>query len=118
MKTTLLLQHAANIVGGTMTTTPRQANRVAAFLIRQALEEVVHAQCELLIHRLDHPVRMQSRLTVLYLFASAEVATTAAYAWFALSRACHHHAYELGPTASELRHLLGLVQGLADAEKR
>lgn len=118
MKTTLLLQHAANIVGGTMTTTPRQANRVAAFLIRQALEEVVHAQCELLIHRLDHPVRMQSRLTVLYLFASAEVATTAAYAWFALSRACHHHAYELGPTASELRHLLGLVQGLAVAEER
>ena len=78
----------------------------------------MHAQCELLIHRLDHPVRMQSRLTVLYLFASAEVAKTAEYAWFALSRACHHHAYELAPTASELLHLLSLVKGLADAEKR
>ena len=44
-----------------------------------------------------------------------EAARDAAYAWSALSRACHHHAYELQPTASELRSLITLTRRLAAA---
>ncbi len=35
-----------------------------------------------------------------------DAAREAAYAWSALSRACHHHVYELAPTAPELRALI------------
>jgi hypothetical protein len=32
----------------------------------------------------------------------ARLAARAGHAWSALSRACHHHAYELAPTSGEL----------------
>jgi hypothetical protein len=35
-----------------------------------------------------------------------EVAESASHAWSSLSRVCHHHPYELLPTAAELRVLL------------
>ena len=44
-----------------------------------------------------------------------EAARDASYAWSALSRACHHHAYELPPTASELRSLITLTRHVAAA---
>ena len=36
-----------------------------------------------------------------------------AAAWSVLSRACHHHPYELAPTANELRALLGVAHRFA-----
>jgi hypothetical protein len=36
------------------------------------------------------------------------------HAWNALSRACHHHPYELAPTAGELNALLETVGELLD----
>jgi len=39
----------------------------------------------------------------------ARLAARAGHAWSALSRACHHHAYELGPTAGELRSWFAVV---------
>jgi hypothetical protein len=39
----------------------------------------------------------------------APLAALASHAWSALSRACHHHPYELAPTAAELLALLGDV---------
>jgi len=35
-------------------------------------------------------------------------------AWAALSRACHHHPYELAPTAHELEHWLDAVERLLE----
>jgi hypothetical protein len=35
-----------------------------------------------------------------------------ANAWDQLSRACHHHAYELTPTTSEVRHLVSRLRGV------
>ena len=34
------------------------------------------------------------------------------HAWSALSRACHHHAYELAPTAGELQSWFLVVREL------
>ena len=39
----------------------------------------------------------------------AKLAARTGLTWSALSRACHHHAYELGPTAGELRSWFSVV---------
>jgi hypothetical protein len=41
--------------------------------------------------------------------ADSGLAARAGHAWSALHRACHHHAYELAPTAGELRSWLSVV---------
>jgi hypothetical protein len=42
----------------------------------------------------------------------ARLAARASHAWSALSRACHHRSYELGPTAGELRSWFAVVGDL------
>jgi hypothetical protein len=44
----------------------------------------------------------------------ARLAARASHAWSALSRACHHHAYELAPTAGELRSWFSAVSELVE----
>lgn len=46
---------------------------------------------------------MRAQLLLLPQFADREAALMAREAWLGLSRAAHHHAYELAPTAPELR---------------
>ncbi|MEJ1107179.1 MULTISPECIES: hypothetical protein [unclassified Kribbella] len=112
MNTEQLLEHAKAILDGLLTSSPR-TTRIAAFLIRQALETEVDAYCEFLVMPIGHPVRMRSRLAVLHVLDQHGLARIAEYTWNALSRACHHHAYELSPTISELRHLHAEVARLA-----
>lgn len=94
--------------------------RASALLARQALESALdrywaerapglaecstHAQLVCLARYLDE----------------AELAGRVRVTWHALSDACHHRAYELAPTAGELKALLDVVQvfverGEADA---
>jgi hypothetical protein len=40
------------------------------------------------------------------------LAAEAGHAWSALSRACHHHPYELAPTSAELRTWFSVVREL------
>jgi hypothetical protein len=44
----------------------------------------------------------------------ARLAARAGHAWSALSRACHHHAYELAPTSGELESWFGVVGELVE----
>ena len=44
----------------------------------------------------------------------ARLAARAGHAWSALSRACHNHAYELGPTAGELQSWFSVVDELVE----
>jgi len=64
------------------------------------------------------PVRVQILCMRLSL-GDRDLAARAGLAWSALDRACHHHAYELAPTATELRSWLTvageLVERLAHA---
>jgi hypothetical protein len=115
MKAEQLLERAKEILDGGGTTPGPRRMRIAAFLIRQVLEEEVSAHCERLVGPMDHPVRMRSRLLVLHVLDQTGVAGKIEYAWNALSRACHHHAYELAPTVSELQHLLTVVTHLVDS---
>lgn len=54
-------------------------------------------------------VPMRSKLLLLDAYADAGVARQASVLWSSLSRASHHHAYELAPTSSELRTWYGEV---------
>jgi hypothetical protein len=44
--------------------------------------------------------------------ADHELAGRAAHAWSALTRACHHHPYELPPTAEELNRWFDAVEAV------
>jgi hypothetical protein len=73
----------------------------AALLIRQALERVLVE-----LWRATEPGVEAANVTVqllcLPLVVDEGLARRVAWTWSALSRASHHHAYELPPTASEL----------------
>jgi hypothetical protein len=48
----------------------------------------------------------------------ARLAARAGHAWSALSRACHHHAYELAPTSGELHTWFTVVSELVERVER
>lgn len=92
--------------------------RAAALLGRQALEAALDDLWQR--KRLDLascPCRIQLLCLPTYLGDSA-LAARAARAWSALSDACHHRAYELGPTAAELRAWLDVVGDVVDFHPR
>jgi hypothetical protein len=81
----------------------------AAILLRCALEASVERH---LIARGDIQAGASIRAQLLALATRRtgdRTAESAAVAWTELSRGVHHHAYELAPTAGELRRLQGLV---------
>ncbi len=90
--------------------------RATAFLLRSALELELAAYWA----RVEPGVEacsMRAQLTVLRRpeYAGPDTGTDVAAAWHALSRACHHHAYELAPTLAELRSWAEAVRRTATA---
>jgi len=76
--------------------------RTCALLIRLALETALDEYWDrVLSSAAECPMRAQ--LLLLPRFAGGEAAMLARESWLGLSRASHHHAYELAPTARELR---------------
>jgi L-arabinose isomerase len=57
-------------------------------------------------------------LLVLPLYTSDEAASLAREAWLGLAGAAHHHAYELAPTAAELRRWHSSVGRLGELLQR
>lgn len=86
--------------------------RAAAFLARQALEDAIDRLWE----RNLPDMRRASRATQLaclgYATPDRELTDGVRVAWHALSRACHHHQYELAPTAPELHLWIERVERL------
>lgn len=76
--------------------------RTCALLIRLALETALDSYWERVAPSAAN-CSMRAQLLLLPRFAGLETATLARESWLGLSRAAHHHAYELAPTASELR---------------
>ncbi|GGC53593.1 hypothetical protein IEU95_09920 [Hoyosella rhizosphaerae] len=107
----VLLRYAEQIVDGDANADNIQSVRGAAFLARQALEELVTDQCQNFNSELGR-ASMRSKLIVLRQLGDSDHAEAASLAWHGLSNACHHHAYELAPTVDEVRHLCAMVAGL------
>nr|WP_054815170.1 hypothetical protein [Nocardia arizonensis] len=77
-------------------------SRATAWILRLALEQSVD---ELWARSAPELMRcpMRAQLLALRVFTGAETAAQVATLWSALSRAAHHHDYELAPSVTELR---------------
>ncbi len=100
----------AHVVPGTRGVWPR----AVAFALRAALEMELDAYWRRVQPEVVH-APMRSQLLLLRSYTGADVAAEAVEAWHVLSRACHHHAYELAPTAQELRRWLQQVRSISEA---
>lgn len=88
--------------------------RVAAFLARWALE---WALADLWLKRFPgvENANFRSQLLCLPLVLSDEdLVADVRGAWHSLSRACHHHHYELAPVAAELEAWISQVERLLE----
>lgn len=109
--TASLLQQASAVLGAATA----HSNRAACWIARAALESAVDDLLD--TKQSGAPeATMRSKLTVLQVAFSQDetVPVRADYAWSRLSQACHHHAFELAPTAGEVGHLIHLVETLAN----
>lgn len=86
--------------------------RAAALLARRALEEALD---ELWSKRAPGLERATARAQLVCLpeyLGDRGLAGEIVFTWSALSDACHHHVYELAPTATELERRLDAVDRL------
>jgi hypothetical protein len=109
-----LLSYADQVLDGTIPLGPRTA-RTAALLARLALEDWLNEQSASWSSASEKPPTTNSKLVVLGRNRGADVGERARRVWHSLSRAVHHHAYELQPSSAEVRHLVGQVWELAAA---
>lgn len=113
---TSLLQAADNLLTGDAAGTRGLWPRVTAVLVRGALEDALdelwsatEPACK------DASGRAQLLLLPHYLTDDPDLVADVREAWSGLSRACHHHAYELPPTSAELRGWWSTVDRLSAA---
>jgi hypothetical protein len=86
--------------------------RASALLARQALEESVARLWDSRTLDLRRcPMRAQLICLRTYL-GDPDLAARASHAWSSLTRACHHHPYELAPTTAELSAWFAVVAEL------
>lgn len=85
--------------------------RAAAILARQALE-ITLDQFWLNAEPGVENASARAQLSCLGKYIDPELANRIRYTWHGLSTACHHHAYELPPTASELNGWLSDIETL------
>lgn len=88
-------------------------SRAAALLGRQALEQALD---EVWARREPAIARCSARAQLLCLptyLGDVDLAERATWTWWALTRACHVHPYELPPTAGEVEEWLMDVKTIA-----
>jgi hypothetical protein len=112
MNAQALLDEADRLLTAVVPKTRGLWPRACAWLIRLALEKSLDDYWSI---RLPEAKKcsMRAQLLLLPRYAGTEVAGDARDAWFGLARATHHHAYELAPTAAELRTWHELVSKIA-----
>ncbi len=85
--------------------------RAAAILGRQALEEALQHLWDKMIPEISN-ASSRAQMLCLSVYVDGSIARRYTYTWHALSAACHHHAYDLPPVASELEGWLDEVEAL------
>ena len=90
--------------------------RAAALLTRQALEEAVDDYWRSRQLPLDSLPTQAQLVCMRMMTADASLPARVHEAWGALSRACHHHPYELSPTAAELATWNEVVEEFGDRQ--
>lgn len=105
----VLLDHAEQVLDGEVAL-GSSGPRTAAILARCALEEWLDEQSPWA--RAYPSASTRSKLVVLERLGESDVGARARRVWDALSRLAHHHAYELLPSAAEVRQLVAQVRRL------
>lgn len=103
-----LLDLADAILDGSISVPGASAARGAAVIARQVLEDAVERRCQQLAGTVARP-KFRSQLVLLRELGDPVVAERGRVAWDGLSRACHHHSYELQPSPTEVRGLTKAV---------
>jgi len=106
-----LLNLGESVLDGKVSIPGSRAPRAAAVLARQALEQIIDRLCDSEARGLARAT-MRSKLIILTAEAGSDDGSRAEIAWAGLSQACHHHSYELQPTAGEVRDLIALTRSL------
>jgi len=108
-----LLDFADQVLDGTVNLGMR-GPRTAALLARRAFEDWLdEASRSWAAHvESDRPPTTSSKLVVLGALRGEELGETAKRIWHGLSRAVHHHAYELQPSVAEVRSLVSQVRAV------
>ncbi|OBK22389.1 hypothetical protein [Mycobacterium asiaticum] len=110
-----LLDYADEILDGRIALGPRAA-RIAALLTRMVLEDWLNEESATWCLPGQKVPTITSKLIVLAKNKGQEVGERARRSWHSLSRAVHHHAYELQPSQAEIRRLVGLVRDLVEKQ--
>jgi hypothetical protein len=111
MTPTDLLAEADRLLTTVVPGTRGRWPRACAWLTRLALEQALDEYwSRTLPEAVNCGVRPQ--LLMLPRYTGASTAAQAAEAWYGLARATHHHAYDLAPTAAELRRWHELVRAV------
>jgi hypothetical protein len=108
-----LLGYADQVLDGTVSL-GAPGPRTAALLARRAfedwLDEVSASWSTQVVS--DRPPTTSSKIIALGALHGNELGERAKRVWHGLSRAVHHHAYELQPSVAEVRQLVGHVRAL------
>ncbi|HQZ16318.1 MAG TPA: hypothetical protein PLD86_05495 [Vicinamibacteria bacterium] len=88
--------------------------RASALLVRQALEESLTGYWLVKGIALEHCSTRAQLICLREYLREGDLASRLAYTWGALSRACHHHPYELPPTVEEIKTWMEPVRELHD----
>jgi hypothetical protein len=86
--------------------------RAAALLARQALEMALDQYWKAKRPGLELCTTRAQLICLRQYWFDKREAGRIHLAWVGLSRACHHHPYELAPTAGELEGWFGVVEGM------
>jgi hypothetical protein len=108
-----LLDIAYRLVNDPLDATRGRWSRLGAVLGRRALEEALTSFWGGHAPGVEN-ASMRAQLLCLRSYVDEAVSENAAYAYDGLTRACHHHPYELTPTVDELSGWLGDVGELID----
>ncbi len=79
--------------------------RACAWLLRHELEVAMDRYWARVCPEIAKTTVQRPKLLLLGHYAGPELGRRSSYLWWALSRAGHHHPYELGITAAELTRL-------------
>ena len=89
--------------------------RAAALLARQVLEGALDRLWAHTLPGMEQANRFTQLACLGQILRDGVLVTDVRSAWSSLSRACHHHHYELGPTAAELQRWIRQTERLTRA---
>ncbi|WP_082948814.1 hypothetical protein [Mycobacterium sp. 1274756.6] len=105
-----LLAHAGALLDRPNKAAVGNSARLAAFLARQAVEELIDVRCALLCDVAAVEGTTKAKLAVLKSLDTTPAGGVLIDAWHQLTGFCHQHAYQLSPTVAEVRAQCAAVQ--------